>query len=85
MLLHRIDGGEALEDYPAASKMSTDGAMIRKLFELGAGSAGRWLARHFDALGKRGTVNIRRDYLDDMRMGGVEPPVPNRPGGKTSG
>ena len=27
LLLHRIDGGEALENLPSSSKMSADGAM----------------------------------------------------------
>ena len=73
VLLHRIDGGEALERYPASSKQSTDGTLIRELFELGHASAQRFLKSRFDDLGVRSTVNIRRDYLDDMRMGGVEP------------
>ena len=71
--LHRIDGGAALEKLPASSKLSTDAVMIRQLFELGAESARHWLKQHFDALGQQGTVNIRRDYLDDMRLGGVNP------------
>ena len=32
--LHRIDGGEALEAFPASTKSSADGAMIEKLFDL---------------------------------------------------
>ena len=69
VLLHRIDGGEALEAYPASTKRQADAALIKNLFELGRECARRWLARNFDALGKQGTVNIARDYLDDMRMG----------------
>jgi NTE family protein len=69
VLLHRIDGGEALEAYPASSKMQADAALIKDLFELGRTCTQRWLARHFEAIGKQGTVNIARDYLDDMRMG----------------
>lgn len=71
VLLHRIDGGKALGELPASSKMSTDPTMIHKLFELGVASAQHWLKQHFDALGQASTVDIRRDYLDDMRMGGV--------------
>lgn len=68
VLLHRIDGGKAMLEYPASSKSSTDGPMIRQLFELGQTAAGHWLASHFEALGVRSTVNISRDYLDDTRM-----------------
>jgi NTE family protein len=71
--MHRIDGGEALEHYPASSKVSTDGTLIHQLFDLGAESARRWLRRHFDDLGQKSTVNIRRDYIDDMQLGGIAP------------
>jgi NTE family protein len=67
VLLHRIDGGEAMKEYPASSKGSTDATMIRNLFELGQQRANDWLARHFEAIGERGTVDIRRDYLDGGR------------------
>lgn len=66
VLLHRIDGGEALENLPSSSKMSADTAMIEKLFEMGQGAAKRWLGRHFEALGQQGTVNIRRDYIGSL-------------------
>ena len=67
VLLHRIDGGAEMAHYPASSRNSADAAMIGKMFELGRASAAQWLARHFSALGQHGTVNIRRDYLDDTR------------------
>ncbi|MEO7885863.1 MAG: patatin-like phospholipase family protein [Polaromonas sp.] len=66
LLLHRIDGGEALESLPSSSKMSTDTAMIEKLFEMGQGAAKRWLRRHFEALSLQSTVNIRRDYVGSL-------------------
>lgn len=68
VLIHRIDGGEALEKMGARSKLATDAPLLRQLFELGRQSARRWLARHFEALGQSGTVNIARDYLDDLRV-----------------
>jgi NTE family protein len=65
--LHRIDGGSALEEWPASSRTSADPAMIEKLFEAGQAAARDWLGKHYDALGQHGTINIRRDYLDDTR------------------
>jgi NTE family protein len=53
--------------------------MIGKLFALGQASASRWLARHFPALGQHGTVNIRRDYLDDTREEPQEPQEAGQP------
>jgi NTE family protein len=65
--LHRIDGGAAMQAWPASSRASADGAMIRKMFEAGQAAARQWLSHHFDAIGRHGTIDIRRDYLDDTR------------------
>jgi NTE family protein len=67
VLMHRIDGGELLEDYNAASKVSANSQMIHKLRDLGRDSAKSWLSKNFNALGVNATVNLARDYLDDMR------------------
>lgn len=67
--LHRIDGGEALEAFPASTKSSADGAMIEKLFELGRLCASKWLKKNYDEVGVKTTINISKDYLDDMRLG----------------
>ncbi len=67
VLLHRIDGGEAMKEYPASTKSSTDAAMIRNLFDIGQQRTHGWLAQHFEAIGARGTVDIRADYLDGAR------------------
>lgn len=66
LLLHRIDGGELLESYSAASKISTKAAMIHALRDLGRDCAKAWLTQHFAALGSECTVNIAHDYLDDL-------------------
>lgn len=63
LLLHRIDGGRELEQLPAFTKMATDGAMIEHLFKLGHSAARHWLTAHFEALGRRSTINIRHDYV----------------------
>ncbi len=64
VLLHRIDGGDAMKVYPASTKSSTDAALIRNLFEIGQQRTHHWLAQHFEAIGKHATVDIRADYLD---------------------
>jgi NTE family protein len=69
VLLHRIDGGEAMEEFPSSTKMSTDSAMMEKLFALGQDAAKRWLSRHFEALGQQSTINIRRDYVGNVPQG----------------
>jgi NTE family protein len=86
VLMHRIDGGQALEKFTAASKSSTDKALIHSLRDLGMACGKEWLAKRFDALGVKSTVNIARDYLDDLRMpvekaepAQIEPPPPEPP------
>jgi len=72
--VHRIDAGEALEPFPASTRASPDGPMISQLFEAGRAATQTWLKRHHAALGRHGTVDIRRDYLDDTRMELPHPP-----------
>jgi NTE family protein len=68
ILMHRIDGGELLEDYSAASKISTNSQMIHKLRDLGRDATKKWLKTHIDDIGNKATLNIARDYLDDLRV-----------------
>lgn len=75
--MHRVDGGEAIRAFPGSSKTSTDAAMIEALFRIGQQAATLWLQRNYDALGRHGTVDIRRDYLDDTRV--PVPPAASKP------
>jgi NTE family protein len=68
VLMHRIDGGEALLAFTGSTKLSTNASMIHSLRDLGRSHAHAWLSRHYGALGVRSSVNIRRDYLDDLRV-----------------
>ena len=61
-----IDYGDMLKDMSAASRASTDAGMIEQLFEHGRRQAKRWLSRNFAAVGERSSVNLRKDYADDM-------------------
>jgi NTE family protein len=78
--VHRIDGGDAMKEYPAATKSSTDAALIRNLFDLGQQRTHHWLAHNFEAIGKRATVDIRADYLESAPADATPPkPRPRRP------
>ena len=68
VLMHRIDGGEALEKYDASSKASTGATLIYSLRDLGIRCAREWMARRYKMLGVECSVNIARDYLDDLRI-----------------
>ena len=68
VLMHRIDGGEALEAFHASTKSATDAKLIHTLRDLGAACARQWLASNFKQLGVASSLNIARDYLDDLRV-----------------
>lgn len=52
MHLHQIDGGEALQAFSASSKMRTDTAFLRRLFDLGREVGERWTQQHLTCIGK---------------------------------
>ncbi len=66
--MHRIDGGEVLESFHASTKTATDAKLIHTLRDLGQASAKLWLGKHFSKLGVKASVDIARDYLDDLRV-----------------
>jgi NTE family protein len=68
VLMHRIDGGEVLEQLGATTKISTDAKLIEALHDLGQAHARQWLAEHFGDLGVCSSLNIAHDYLDDLRV-----------------
>ena len=63
MLIHRIDAAEEMNELGASSKMNAEWEFLSHLRDLGRADAEAWLARHFDALGQRSTVDIAADYL----------------------
>lgn len=71
VLMHRIDGGGALEAYTASTKSETDAKLIHALRDLGRACAQAWLGKHYPALGVECSVNIAADYLDDLRLKAV--------------
>ena len=70
VLMHRIDGGELLEAFHASTKVATDAKLIYSLRALGIQCAKQWLSKRYEQIGVECSVNIARDYLDDMRSPG---------------
>jgi NTE family protein len=68
VLMHRIDGGKELDAYPAASKAETNAELIYRLRDLGQRSAAHWLSHKLPSVGVASSINISRDYLDDLRV-----------------
>ena len=83
-----VDDGGRVPLAPALD--AVHGRAVVTLLEIahrGQASARNWLARHFEALGQRSTVDVRRDYEDDTRIAWPEVcpmPAPVPPSGPAS-
>ena len=64
ILVHLIRADADMGKLAAASKISTDWKFLTGLRDLGRASAGEWLQQNHAALGKRSTVDLRREFLD---------------------
>ncbi len=71
---HMIEDEETLSSLGASSKMNAEHAFIEMLFEKGRAVTDAWLLEHFDDVGERSSLNIRRlfmceeDALDGFRI-----------------
>lgn len=63
--IHIIAQHDAAASYGAASKMNVERAFLQHLFEIGRTAAGDWLDAHYDAVGVRSTVDLRRMFTGD--------------------
>jgi NTE family protein len=80
VLMHRIDGGDVLEQFKASTKSSIDAGLIHSLRDLGIRCGRAWLDKDAPSLGRNDSINIARDYLDDLRMPVKKAhPVPPQP------
>jgi NTE family protein len=61
-LVHRIDGGDLLRPFNAATKSDASWQLISSFFEFGRTSAEEWLDENYDRIGKEGTLNLRMAY-----------------------
>ena len=57
-----IEGGKALVAYTVDTKLQADYDLFRKLFDLGRSAGEKFIADNHDAIGVRGTLEIRQ-YL----------------------
>ena len=59
VFMHRIDGETALAQFSAASKSNTSWLFLTGLRDIGRDAARHWLAKHYDDIGKRATLDVR--------------------------
>jgi NTE family protein len=63
VLMHSVRADEALRDLPSAGEASLDWAYLEDLHRRGWASGSAWLARNFRHLGRRSSVDLRKEFL----------------------
>jgi NTE family protein len=63
MLIHSIRADEEMVHHGVSSKLNCDWTFLTHLRDKGRAHGERWLASHFDAIGKRSSVDIRAEFL----------------------
>ncbi len=59
--VHRIGGDGKLESFGASTKIDASWPFLKRLRDLGREAAKRWLARNFEEIGERGTLDLRSE------------------------
>ncbi len=60
--LHIIEARKMMRPLDASSKLNAEWAFLRHLFAIGRDAAEQWLAKHFDDLGVRSSVDVRQMF-----------------------
>jgi NTE family protein len=85
MLIHIIDGQEALAALGASSRFNPERAFLEHLFDIGRKAADDWLDTHYACLGERSSVDVRRLFQGDgyeLEAAAMPMPIPQRPAAK---
>lgn len=64
--VHRVEGGQALAELGAGSKVQTQWPFLSMLFERGAEAADRWLHENRRHIGLRSTLDLREAFGEVM-------------------
>lgn len=59
--VHRIAGDE-LKPLQASSKLNAEWAFLTQLKDIGRRAANAWIGQHYDAVGERSTVDLRKEF-----------------------
>lgn len=81
MLMHVVSDDAALVPLGAGAGLNTGEAFLEQLFQIGRLACDRWLDAHFDDLGERSTVNLRRMFEGEVGPIGAAPTAHRRKGG----
>ena len=62
ILMHRIALSEALHDIEASSKLDSQWKFFVTLKDAGRAAARAWLVEHYDDIGRRATIDLRKEF-----------------------
>ncbi len=62
ILMHRIALSESLKDIDASSKLTAKWDFFQVLKKAGRAAARKWLTAHFDDIGSRATIDLRKEF-----------------------
>jgi len=62
VLVHRIDGTDALDDYSASSRLDARWRVMQRLRDKGRKAARTWLAERYDGIGRECTLDLKSAY-----------------------
>ena len=63
MRIHSIRADEEMVQHDESSKFNPDWGFLTHLRDQGRAHADEWLDRHFDAIGRESSVDIRAEFL----------------------
>ena len=61
--MHMVEAHESLDDSDGTSKFNADWWFLEELHKLGRKAGDEWLAKNFDDIGERSTVDIGETFL----------------------
>ncbi|CEG56095.1 patatin-like phospholipase family protein [Legionella fallonii] len=67
VFVHSISADTALQDLSTASKLSSDWNFLLRLRNRGMAKASEWLARNYDHIGVKSTLDLRYELTSDKR------------------
>jgi NTE family protein len=63
VLLHLVEGGAEMKRFGADTKLDADYDFLRSLFDIGRVAGKRFLDEHYDAIGVKGTLQLKEELV----------------------
>jgi NTE family protein len=73
--VHRVGGGPVFEQLSASSKLNAEMAFLTYLRTLGYEQMSQWLDENFDAIGRRGTLDLAQFRTNRLARAAAPHPI----------